>query len=139
MGDAMPHTADRPPPAPVPAGLGPAGVELWHRLCDEYDFPPHELLILAEAAAQADAIAALRAAVDGDGTMIAGASGQRRLNSAVTELRQSRLALGRLLGMLAIPSEEDSRPMTQQSRRAQHAVKARWAKRDLRSVGGDGH
>ena len=58
--------------------------------------------------------------------MIEGAAGQKRLNAAVTELRQGRIALGRLLGQIDMPNEQ-RRSMTESSRRASKAANARWA------------
>ena len=59
-----------------------------------------ELAILTLACRQADTVASLEAAVKRDGVMIPGAKGQRRLNATVTELRNGRLALTKLLGEL---------------------------------------
>lgn len=109
----------------APAGLAAAGRVLWGRLVGEYEFSVGELMTVEQAARQADAVADLEAAVARDGVMVLGAAGQRRLNGAVTELRQARLALGRLLGALALPDDED-RPMTAASLRAQKAAQTRW-------------
>jgi hypothetical protein len=70
-------------------------------------------------------VAALEAAVKRDGMTVLGSAGQSRLNPAVTELRQARLALARLLGELSLPDEEDKR-RSAASRRGQRAVRSRW-------------
>src|SRR5687767_14550845 len=94
----------------VPDGLGPAGERVWRAvvadLPEGQEFAAHELLILEAAARQADTVAELEAVIAQDGLMIQGAAGQRRLNAAVTELRQGRIAFSRLLGDLGIELEE---------------------------------
>ncbi len=71
----------------------PAGVELDER----------ERAVLDLASAQADDIARLEADVKEHGTRIEGSTGRPVLNPALIELRQSRLALGRLLAQLDLP------------------------------------
>ena len=95
----------------------------------------YELLVLDHACRLADSVDALAAAVEQDGVVVIGAAGQKRLNATVVELRQSRLALAKLLGSLALPSSEDERPMSDASRRTQHAARSRWAGHILRTVG----
>lgn len=118
-----------------PEGLGEAGRALWVSLTSVYVFTAYELLILDQACRLADSVDALAAAVEQDGVVVLGAAGQKRLNAAVVELRQARLGMAKLLGMLALPSSEDERPMSDASRRAQHAARSRWANHTLRSVG----
>src|SRR4051794_41845488 len=55
-----------------------------------------------------DECEALREAVAADGTTVAGSTGQTRVHPAIGELRQHRLALGKLLSQLALPDEEDN-------------------------------
>ena len=93
----------------------PPGVELDER----------EDALLAAAAEQADAIAALEADIETRGHMVDGVRGGKVLNPAVAEARQGRLALGRLLGGLDLP---DSQSLT--GLRAGKAARARWADRE---------
>ncbi len=109
----------------APSGLAAAGRRLWGAVCADYTLEVAELAVLALACRQADDVAALEVAVKADGMMVAGAAGQRRLNAAVGELRQSRATLARLLGQLALP-REDERPMTAAQERASRAARARW-------------
>jgi hypothetical protein len=115
----------------VPSGLGNAGRRLWTAILgdldDDYEFDQREMAILATACRQADTVASLERAVKADGVTIPGAAGQRRLNAAVTELRQGRIALARLLGDLDLPSEAD-KPTSAASRRASHAAQTRWTR-----------
>lgn len=121
------------PQAPSPPdGLGGAGAALWEALCAAYEFEPAEVVVLASACRQADDIATLETLLATDGFVVAGSAGQPRLAAAVTEVRQGRLALARLLGELAIPIESagDLRPLSAAGRRAQRAANARWARED---------
>jgi hypothetical protein len=112
----------------APAGLGTAGKALWRRLVDAYEFGPGELAILAVAARQADDVAALEALIADEGLIVTGSQGQPRLSAAITEVRQGRLALGRLLGQLSLPDESD-RPLTAASLQAKKAADARWSRK----------
>jgi hypothetical protein len=93
---------------------------------DDWELDARDLAVLEAACRQADDVAPLEDAVSRDGVMVEGAAGQMRLNAAVAELRQSRLALGRMLGQIDLPDEQ-RRPVTEASRRAQRAANVRWA------------
>ena len=80
--------------------------------------------------------AALERAVKRDGTMVRGASGQRRLNGAVPEIRQGRIALARLLGEVDLAGEQA--PQTAGTRRARKAAETRWAAHHARRAGTHG-
>jgi hypothetical protein len=96
----------------IRAGL-PSGVELDER----------EEAILDLAARQARDVAAAEADIAGRGYLVAGSRGQEVLNPSLAEVRQSRLALGKLLGQLDLPdSTKDA------VRSAQHAAERRWGK-----------
>ena len=56
------------------------------------------MLLLRECCRLLDECESLRASVDEDGTTVKGSAGQVRVHPALGELRQHRLALGRLLG-----------------------------------------
>jgi len=109
----------------APTGLGQAGRALWRSLAGIYRFMPHELAILELACRQADDVGRLEELLARDGLVVPGSNRQPRLNAAVTEVRQGRLALGKLLGQLSLPDEE-ARPMSDASRRAKKAADARW-------------
>lgn len=108
-----------------PDGLGVAGALLWGKFVPTFQFEEREEEVLIQACRQADDIAGLEQAVEDEGRIVEGSRGQRRMNAVVTELRQSRLALARLLGMLKLP-DDDGRPMSAKSERAQRAAFARW-------------
>jgi hypothetical protein len=122
-------------------GLGVSGRALWRSVIadvpHDWEFDSRDLAVLEQAARLADTILQLEAAVDGDGLMLTGAAGQRRLNAAVVELRQARLGLGRLLGQIDLPDEQ-RRPVTEASRRAQRAANVRWAAHASRRLAAHG-
>lgn len=110
-----------------------------------YTFDAWELEVLAHACRQADAVTLLEEYIGEQGVTVTGSNGQERLNAAITEARQARIALARLLGELKLPNEGDAQqaPGSQQgqqarngrSRRAQRAAEYRW--RNVRRLRGD--
>jgi uncharacterized protein with von Willebrand factor type A (vWA) domain len=91
----------------------PPGVELDER----------EEALLDLAARQAGDVAALEADIAERGIRVEGSRGQPVLNPAVSEARQGRLALGKLLGQLDLP--ESTADVV---RNARHAADTRWRK-----------
>lgn len=77
------------------------------------------------AARQADDVAHLEALVATDGMMVAGSVGQRRLHPAVTEARNGRIALAKLLATLRLP-EDTGQLRSEASTTAQRAAEVRW-------------
>ena len=59
-----------------------------------------EEALLDLAAHQADDIARAEADIEGRGYLVPGSKGQQVVNPSVAEVRQGRLALGKLLGQL---------------------------------------
>ena len=117
-----------------PQGLGKTGAALWQRMTDAYDFDTWEAVVLETACRQADDVARLERELTG-GLIVKGSTGQPRLAQAVTEVRQGRLALAKLLDQLRIPAEEAEVPKTGKSARAQRAAEARWSRvRSLREA-----
>lgn len=120
--------------------LGERGRELWDAVADAFALEPHHAVMLASACRLADTIAELEDSLAG-GLIVVGSKGQPRLSGAVTELRQHRLALSRLLADLNLPPLEDAEDVPTDpraaavSRRASHAATMRW-RRDKRGMGG---
>lgn len=115
--------------------FGPAGRSLIERLTADYEYGEREARILEMAARQLDTVSRLEALVEEHGELIVAPSGALKLNPAVAELRQARLAATRLLGQLDLPEDED-RPVTYNSQRARRAARARWD-REARRDGAD--
>jgi hypothetical protein len=107
--------------APIEAGTAlveaivkglPPGIELDER----------ETALLNLAARQADDIASLERDIEERGVRVPGSrDGHTVLNPAISEARQGRLALGKLLGALELPESASDA-----TRRAQRAAEARW-------------
>jgi phage terminase small subunit len=114
----------------APSGLGSRGGRFWRTVVDTYELQPDELELLAECCRTLDDLDKLRKAIGRDGTTVAGSKGQTRTHPALAELRQTRLALGRLLGQLGLPDPEDEqgRPgiVSPLSARGRKAARARW-------------
>ena len=91
----------------------PAGVELDER----------EQALLDLAARQARDVAAAEAGIESRGYLVPGSRGQQVVNPSVAEVRQGRLALGKLLGQLDLP--ESTRDAV---RSARHAAETRWGR-----------
>jgi phage terminase small subunit len=119
----------RPEP---PESLESAGKRAWKALLsdlpDDWELTARETELLRNACRQADLVADLEAALEQEGVIVVGAAGQRRLNAVATELRQSRIALARLLGEIPIPDDDGEKPTTNASQRGQKAAQARWKK-----------
>ena len=127
--------ADTGHPRP-PRELGPSGRALWRSihaaLGDEHELDERELAVLRLACAQRDDIAGLERALRDTGLVARGSKGQPRLSQVVTEVRQARLALSRLLGEIKLP-DIDEVPRSASSQRAQHAANVRWDLEDART------
>jgi len=106
-----------------PAGLGKAGKRVWGLIHAEFQLDARELLVLEQAARQADAVEALELEIAEAGLVGRGSRGQLRLSPTVVELRQARLAVSKLLGSLALPDHDGAKATT---RRARKAAEARW-------------
>lgn len=97
-----PSTTQR---APAPAGTRAAGRRLWRSVVDAFDLEEHELALLREAVRTVDQLDQLAAVVAEDGPMVDG-----KVHPALTESRQLRPVLARLLASLRVPEDDDTRP-----------------------------
>ena len=115
--------------AKPPKGLDSEGRALWRSILrdvpDHLELDARELTVLGAACHQADQNAALATAIQRDGLTVTGAAGQRRLNACVTELRQGRTALARLLEAVDLGTAQGFSEAPA-SRRAKKAADARW-------------
>ncbi len=109
------------------SGLAARGRAFWGHAVDTYELSETELSLLLECCRLMDECEALRQAIAADGMTVAGSTGQPRVHPAVGELRQHRLALGRLLSQLALPDEDDERLATPLQARGRGAASKRWA------------
>jgi hypothetical protein len=94
-------------PSKVPAappGLGDAGATLWRQTVDSFELAEHELVLLEQICHTLDAISILQQRLDAADVLDERYNG--RVHPCLPELRQQRLALGRLLRQLGIPGLE---------------------------------
>lgn len=112
-------------PAP-PADLGGRGRKFWRAAVADFELSGVELELLVECCRLLDECESLRSPVEKDGATVAGSSGQLRVNPAFGELRQHRLALGRLLAQLALPGVDGGALATPRQASARTASLARW-------------
>jgi hypothetical protein len=121
-----------------PRSLGTAGKRCWKALLDdlpaEWELTARELELLRNAARQGDLVAELETALKSEGIIVLGAQGQPRLNAVATELRQSRVALARLLGEIELPADESGATTSAATDRARRAAQARWRRRQQKGV-----
>ena len=103
-----------------PAGSKAAGRSLWRAILADFDLEEHELALLRQACRVADTCDDLQTLVDNDGPMVAG-----RTHPALTELRQQRITLARLIGALRVPlgeQQEDGQPVGRSQYRGTRGV-----------------
>lgn len=107
------------------------GVQFWRRIVAEFEVSHAEREVLVEVARALDELEALRAAVTRDGTVVEGSRGQLVSHPALTELRQGRAELRRLLSQLGADETSDAdHPSGQVAQeRGRKAARARWANR----------
>lgn len=79
--------------------------ELSKDLPEGVEWEERDLKIIALAEATLADVARLEALIERDGEVVAGSTGQLRLNAAFTEVRGQRLAAARMLASLKIPVE----------------------------------
>jgi hypothetical protein len=119
---------------PLPEGLGDAGAALWGSVVADVAegllLDARELHALHQAAVIEDQLAALDAAVVAEGVVTAGSKGQVRVNPAVSEARQLRLAQQRLLGSVELDEPRSRSPRSLSASRAAHT---RWALEERRT------
>jgi hypothetical protein len=110
-----------------PSGLGARGAHFWTTTTTAFTLEPAEQELLAEICRTLDLCDQLRAAVARAGLTWTAPSGQERIHPGVAELRQARALVGRLLGQLALPNE-DELPLIASglSVRGRSAATSRW-------------
>lgn len=99
-----------------PAGLKAPGAKLWESTLEQYELSDAELAILEEACRCRDRIKQLDRVLDEQGVMAESSQGIR-VHPALTEVRQQRLLLARLMATLSIPPlDDDALPAARKSR-----------------------
>lgn len=119
---------------PVPGGLGARGQAFWDHTVGAFELDQHEQEVLTQVCRLLDVCDLLQAKVDEDGVTTTSPSGVVKTHPALVELRQSSLAVSRMLSQLEVPSEDEqggaSGVATGWSQRASRAAHARWSRRE---------
>lgn len=116
----------------IPKGLSPRGRAFWKTVQADYTLDVAEVELLTEVCRALDECEALHAVIEEQGRTVTGSRGQVVAHPALSELRSTRLMLGRLLAQLELPDEEgDSLPTPLQAR-GRRAASSRWATQGAR-------
>ena len=110
-----------------PAGLGVRGRAFWRATVLVFELSDSEMALLTEICRLLDECERLHDVVESEGVSVAGSVGQTRVHPALGELRQHRLALGKLLGQLALPDADGGHVRTPVGARGHRAATTRWA------------
>jgi hypothetical protein len=109
-----------------PRDLGVRGKAFWRHTVKIYELSEVEMELLRECCRLLDECESLRNSVDSEGTTVKGSTGQVRVHPALGELRQHRLALGKLLAQLDLPDVDDTTLKSPTQARASKAAQTRW-------------
>jgi hypothetical protein len=106
------------------------GADFFDSVTAEYDLSKVELQLLSEACKTLDDLEKLAEALETDGVVVAGSTGQKRANPLIQEIRQHRLLAGKLLSQLDLPDDQGETLATPLQARARSAgragAKVRW-------------
>jgi hypothetical protein len=112
-----------------PTGLSPKSGRFWAEVVRDFDLRPDEVVILSEACRVMDIVEQLDKALRGQPLTVPGSAGNIREHPLLSEARQQRLALSRLLRQLDLPEAEDVAAIKDElrSKRNRQAAIARWS------------
>lgn len=122
----------RRPPS-TPKGLDLHGRRMWKRVVSAYQLRPDELFVLDSACRTLDTASKLEAAMEGEPLLVKGSMGQMREHPLLSEARQQRALLARLLAQLKLPEDGTAEQYQtgpwsafDRSMNARNAARARW-------------
>lgn len=107
----------------APRGMGAAGKKLWKATTERYELRQDELEVLRAVCAEADLIARMEEALEGESLTVEGSMGQLVAHPLVTELRQHRATMATLLRGMKLPDDDGAAVSNQQ----REAAQSRWA------------
>lgn len=117
-------------PPQTPKGLSPRGRKLWRDTLTRYELRVDEVALLHESCRVLGQIDFLAMQLDGAQLIVKGSMGQPAPHPLLAELRGCRALFAQLVRQLKLPDddgEDEPAEQSPQSRRAQHAARARWA------------
>jgi hypothetical protein len=120
------------PTLPPPKGLRSGSRKFWKTATAGVIWRPDELILLENACKTMDLVEQLDAAMDGQPLVVPGSLGQLREHPLLSEARQQRAALARLLAQLKYPEPEmdaHSRTAGERSSAARKLAAERWSRR----------
>jgi len=120
-----------------PKGLGIPGSRLWRGVTQAYVLRVDELILLESACRTADTISRLDLALVDEPLVVKGSMGQEREHPLLSEVRQQRAALARLLVQLKLP--EDATAATGAARAGERSAAARTLAHQRWSSAGTRH
>ena len=118
------------PSAPCPSGLKTPGRRFWRQVVAAYLFRPDELILLETACKTLDVIAEIDAAMVGEPLTVRGSMGQLREHPLLSEARQQRGVLARMLAQLKLPDTDAGYAAIRAGARsvqARSAARSRWS------------
>ncbi|GAA1679659.1 hypothetical protein GCM10009745_24470 [Kribbella yunnanensis] len=118
----------RPRKPRPPADLQAPGKAFWSRTVSTFELTDSEVQLLRAVCRLLDEIELLEAAIDRDGVVVRGSTGQIRVHPAVAEARGHRVAAARLIAQLALPDQDDNTVLTALQARSRRANDTRWGK-----------
>ncbi|PYF99257.1 Phage terminase, small subunit [Georgenia satyanarayanai] len=118
----------------APVGLKARGRRFWKETLEDFELTDGELNLLAEVCRTLDTLDLLAATIAKDGTTTAGSQGQIVMHPAVSEARQQRLALHRLLAALALPDDEGGTISNPRAISGHENARARWLGKDTEAA-----
>ncbi|WP_345892032.1 terminase [Mycolicibacterium sphagni] len=90
----------------MPKGTRAAGARLWRDVLTKYELEEHELALLREAVRTVDQLDELHGISEREGLVVDGPHGSKA-HPALTEARQLRIALARVLAALRLPAGDE--------------------------------
>ena len=114
-----------------PKGLGTRGRRFWRSVFRDFEPSASEAELVAEVCRLLDEIDVLEAGVREQGVTVMGSRNQIRPHPSLSELRQHRLAVGRLVAQLGFPDAKVDSPATTRGRKA---AESRWNGHQKRSA-----
>ncbi|RZS58975.1 hypothetical protein EV141_0188 [Microcella putealis] len=109
----------------IPQGLNARGSIFWEEIHDDLEFDARDAAIVLEACRVLDVIDELTAAVDRDGVMTVGSTGQPVVHPGVAEIRMQQATFARLMGSLKLPDDDAANDRFRHER-AKAGAAARW-------------
>lgn len=113
----------------APRKLAVAGKRLWGDVAGGYALRVDEYRMLEDACREADIIERLEVDLSDAPLMVKGSMGQLVPSPLLTEVRQHRSTLTRMLIALKLPDQESKRSEAPQSTQARDAARQRWGRR----------